>query len=91
MVATAEHEAAWAPDTDDVGQQTISQPQSETTAARQTSLHKTCGLTPWAGRSAHPAEPWDPGTGHVPKNLGMGSAGQGSRGGMMTSAARPRR
>lgn len=33
-IATAEHEAAWAPDTDDVGQQTISQPQSETTGAR---------------------------------------------------------
>jgi hypothetical protein len=34
MRTPAAHEAAWTPDTDDVGQQTISQPQSETTGAR---------------------------------------------------------
>ena len=35
MRTPAEHEAAWTPaDTDNVGQQTISQPQSETTGAR---------------------------------------------------------
>ena len=35
MRAPAEHEAAWTPaDTDNVGQQTISQPQPETTGAR---------------------------------------------------------
>ena len=34
MRTPAAHEAAWTPDTDDIGQQTISQPQSETTGAR---------------------------------------------------------
>ncbi|EGF57660.1 conserved domain protein, partial [Actinomyces sp. oral taxon 170 str. F0386] len=39
MRTPTEHETAWLPDTDNVVQQTISQPQPATTGARQTSLH----------------------------------------------------
>ncbi|MFC2284634.1 MAG: hypothetical protein ACFNLH_03735 [Corynebacterium matruchotii] len=39
MRTPTEHETAWLPDTDNVGQQNISQPKPATTGARQTSLH----------------------------------------------------
>lgn len=53
MCTPAEHEAAWVPNTDNVGQQTISQAQQATTGARQTSLYNTQGLTTTHRRWTH--------------------------------------